>query len=41
MLNSVTLGRTWRRGEDNIKVDFGELVWEGVDWIDKVQDRDR
>ena len=21
-----TLGRTWRRGEDNIKVDLGELV---------------
>jgi len=22
-----TLGRSWRRGEDNIKVDLGELVW--------------
>jgi hypothetical protein len=41
MLNSVTLGRTWFRGEDNIKVDLGKLIWEDVDWIDMVQDRDR
>lgn len=33
------LGRTWRRGENNIKVDLGELVWEDVDWIDMMQDR--
>jgi hypothetical protein len=31
-----TLGRTWCRGEANIKVDLGELVWEDVDWIDMV-----
>jgi len=36
-----TLRRIWRRGEDNIKVDLEELVWEEVDWIDKAQDRDR
>lgn len=36
-----TRGRTWRRREDNIKVDLGELVWEDVDWIDIMQDRDR
>lgn len=36
-----TLVRTWRRGEDNINIDLGELVWEDVDWIDMVQDRDR
>jgi len=36
-----TLGRTCRRGEANIKVDLGELLWEDVDWIDMVQDRGR
>jgi hypothetical protein len=36
-----TFGRTWCRGEANIKVDFGELVWEDVEWIDMVQARDR
>jgi hypothetical protein len=41
MLNSLTLGRTWRRGEDNIKIDIEELVWQDVDWVDMVLDRDR
>ena len=27
--------------EDNIKRDFQEVGWGGVDWIDLTQDRDR
>jgi hypothetical protein len=25
----------------NIKMDLGEVVWAGVDWIDLAQDRDK
>jgi hypothetical protein len=35
------LGRTARRCEDNVKVDFKEIRWESVDWIDLAQDTDR
>jgi hypothetical protein len=28
------------RWEDNIKMDLGEIGWEGVDWIHLVQDWD-
>jgi len=28
-----------RRWEGNIKIDFGEIRWEGVDWIDLAQKR--
>jgi hypothetical protein len=35
------LGRPRRRWEDNIKMDLQEVGWEGVDWIDTAQDRDR
>jgi hypothetical protein len=35
------LGRPWRRWEDNIKMDFQEVGWEGMYWIDMAQDRDR
>jgi hypothetical protein len=35
------LGRPRCRWEDNIKMDLQEAEWEGVDWIDMVQDRDR
>jgi hypothetical protein len=35
------LGRPRRRWEDNIKMDLQEVGWEGVDWIDMAQDRDR
>jgi hypothetical protein len=35
------LGRPWCRWEDNIKMNLQELRWEGVDWIDMAQDRDR
>jgi hypothetical protein len=29
------------RWEDNIKMDFQEVGYEGVGWIDLLQDRDR
>jgi hypothetical protein len=35
------LGRPRRRWEDNIKMDFREVGWGGVDCIDLAQDRDR
>jgi hypothetical protein len=34
------LGRPRRRWADNIKIDFREIGWDGVDWIELVQDRD-
>jgi hypothetical protein len=33
-------GRPSHRWVDNIKVDFGEIEWDGVDWICMAQDRD-
>jgi hypothetical protein len=27
--------------EDNIKMDFREMGWGGMDWIDLAQDRDQ
>jgi hypothetical protein len=35
------LGRPRRRWVDNIRMDLGERVWGGVDWIGLVQDRDK
>jgi hypothetical protein len=35
------LGRPRRRWEDNIKMDLQEIRYEGVDWIELAQDRDR
>jgi hypothetical protein len=35
------LGRRRRRWLDNIKVDLREIEWDGVDWIDMAQDRDK
>jgi hypothetical protein len=35
------LGRPRRRWEDNITMDLQELGWQGMDWIDMAQDRDR
>jgi hypothetical protein len=29
------------RWEDNIKMDLQEVGWEGANWIDMAQDRDR
>jgi hypothetical protein len=30
-----------RRWVDNIKMDLREIGWDGVDWTDMAQDRDR
>jgi hypothetical protein len=35
------LGRPRRRWVDNIKMDLREIGWDGVDWMDVVQDRDQ
>jgi hypothetical protein len=35
------LGRPRCRWVDNIKIDLLEIVWDGVDWIGLVQDRDK
>jgi hypothetical protein len=35
------LGRPRRRWEDNIKMDFQEVGWGSMHWIDMAQDRDR
>jgi hypothetical protein len=34
-------GRPGRKWVDNIKMDLREIGWDGVDWIDLAQDRDR
>jgi hypothetical protein len=34
------VGRTRHRWEDNIKMDFKEVGWGGMDWIAAAQDRD-
>jgi hypothetical protein len=33
------LGKLRRRWEDNIRMDLGEIGWEGMDWMRLVQDR--
>jgi hypothetical protein len=35
------LGRHRHRLEDNITMDLKEIVWEGMDWIDLTEDRDK
>jgi hypothetical protein len=35
------LGKPRRRWENNIKLDLREIGWDGMDWIDLTQDRDR
>jgi hypothetical protein len=35
------LGRPRRRWVDNIKMDLGEIGWDGTDWIELAQDRDQ
>jgi hypothetical protein len=35
------LGRPRRRWVDNIKMDLREIGWDGVDWIDSAEDRNR
>jgi hypothetical protein len=34
-------GRPRRRWVDNIKMDLGEIGWDGLDWIELAQDRDQ
>jgi hypothetical protein len=36
-----TYRRTRRRWVDNIKMDLGEIGWDGMDWIGLAQDRDQ
>jgi hypothetical protein len=36
--HSEDLGVKW---EDNIKIDFREMGWKGVDWVHLAQDRDQ
>jgi hypothetical protein len=33
------LGRPMRRWVNNFKMNFGEIGWDGVDWIDLAQER--
>jgi hypothetical protein len=35
------LGRPRRRRVDTIKMEFREIGWDGMDWIDFAQDRDQ
>jgi hypothetical protein len=35
------LGRLRRRWVDNIRMDFGDVGWGDVDWIDLAKDRNR
>jgi hypothetical protein len=35
------LGRPRRRLVDNIKINFREIEWDGIDWIELAQDRDQ
>jgi hypothetical protein len=35
------LGRLGLRWDDNIKMDFKEMKWEGVDWIDFAHKRNQ
>jgi hypothetical protein len=34
-------GRPRHRWVDDIKIDLGEIQWDGMDWIDMAQDRDQ
>jgi hypothetical protein len=36
-----SLGKPRRRWEDNIKTDFQEVGYGGIDWIELAQDKDR
>jgi hypothetical protein len=36
-----TTGRPRRRWVDNIKMDLREIGWDGVDWINMAEDRDK
>jgi hypothetical protein len=36
-----SLRRPKRKWVGNIKIDFREIGWDGVDWIDMAQDKDQ
>jgi hypothetical protein len=36
-----SLGRPRHRWVDNIKIDLRDIGWNGMDWIELAQDRDR
>jgi hypothetical protein len=36
-----SLGRPRRRCVDNIKIDLREIGWDGMDWINLAQNRDK
>jgi hypothetical protein len=38
--NIKILGRPRRRWVDSIEMDFGEIGWDDMDWLDVAQDRD-
>jgi hypothetical protein len=38
---NTPLGRIICMWEDNIKMDFIEIGWGGIDWVDQAQDRDQ
>jgi hypothetical protein len=37
----VPLGTLWYIMEDNIRKGFQEIEWDGVNWFDLAQDRDK
>jgi hypothetical protein len=37
----IPLGRPRRRWANNIKIDLREIGWDGMNWMDMAQDRDR
>ena len=39
ILTGKPLGRRWRRWEDNIRVDLGEIGISTRNWVDSAQDR--
>ena len=41
MLIYLPLGRPGRRWEDNINLDFPEVIRGSTDWIDLAHDKDR
>jgi hypothetical protein len=37
----IPLGKPRRRLVDNVRLDFGDMGWNGMDWIELAQDRDQ
>jgi hypothetical protein len=38
---NIPMGRPGRRWVDNIKMDLRKIQWDGVDWIEMAQDREK